>query len=233
VTEVKFCGMTRAQDVASAAALGVHYVGCIFAGGPRHRTLAEATELFAGLSGRSAPRRVGVFAGGHAREVAATAAALSLDVIQLHEDPGSADVGEHRGPGGVAPQVWAVVRCAGGRLPSQIEALWQVADAVLLDTHVPGTLGGTGVALPWDRLAAEVAQLPVWGGCRPRVVLAGGLTPDNVARAILAFRPDVVDVSSGVEQAPGIKDFSRMRAFLDAVRTADRSDQPPSTGHIP
>lgn len=233
MTEVKFCGMTRAEDVASAAALGAQYVGCIFAGGPRHRTVAEATELFASLSGPSAPRRVGVFAGRTAKEIAAMAAALSLDVIQLHADPGSADVGEQRASGAAAAQVWAVVRCAGGSLPPQIEALWQVADAVLLDARVPGALGGTGVALPWDRLAAEVAQLPVSGGRRPRVVLAGGLTPDNIARAVSAFRPDVVDVSSGIEQSPGIKDFSRMQAFLDAVRTADRSAQAPSGRHIP
>jgi len=92
--------------------------------------------------------------------------------------------------------------------------VFRAADAVVLDARVPGRLGGTGVALEWARLRDAVDRLR-----EGRVlVLAGGLTPDNVAAAADVLAPDVVDVSSGVERAPGIKDHARMCAFAAAAR---------------
>ena len=84
---------------------------------------------------------------------------------------------------------------------------------LFLDSFVDGSLGGSGVAFAWDEMATKIQSLRVG----KRVVLAGGLRPDNVARAIAAISPDVVDVSSGVESAPGIKDHDRMRLFRDAA----------------
>ena len=92
----------------------------------------------------------------------------------------------------------------------------ELGDATLIDAFVPGALGGTGVTLPWTQLAARLRS--VRGNSR--LVLAGGLRPENVAIAIAALSPDVVDVSSGVESSPGIKDHDRMRAFRDAVTHA-------------
>jgi phosphoribosylanthranilate isomerase len=89
-----------------------------------------------------------------------------------------------------------------------------VADAVVLDAKVSGRLGGTGTAFDWDGVARTLDRQRV----RARIVLAGGLNQDNVAQAVRIVAPDIVDVSSGVESAPGIKDHARMRAFGDAVR---------------
>lgn len=222
MTAVKFCGMTRLVDVELAVDLGARYVGCIFAGGPRHRTWEQAAALFEAIPRGAPTERVGVFdeaAAGEGR-LESGAAALRLDVVQLHGHASAGDLGARRG--WERSQVWAVMRCAGGRLPADAAAVWTAADALLLDAHVVGALGGTGVALPWESLSAELAILR--RDLRPgRLVLAGGLTPDNVGRAIALVHPDVVDVSSGVEHRPGIKDAGRMRAFVDAVRAADGS----------
>jgi phosphoribosylanthranilate isomerase len=88
----------------------------------------------------------------------------------------------------------------------------------VLDAYVPGALGGTGTTIPWADIAVQVQGMRDRG--RKPLVLAGGLRPENVATAIAALAPDVVDVSSGVESAPGIKDHARMRAFRDAVRAS-------------
>jgi phosphoribosylanthranilate isomerase len=88
------------------------------------------------------------------------------------------------------------------------------ADAVVLDAKVPGRLGGTGTAFDWEGVARALDR----DRGRGRIVLAGGLNPENVSRAVRIVAPDIVDVSSGVESAPGIKDHARMRAFGDAVR---------------
>jgi phosphoribosylanthranilate isomerase len=103
---------------------------------------------------------------------------------------------------------------SGAPLPADITDVMSAGDGVLLDAFVPGALGGSGVALPWDELSSEVAALRSTGKL---VILAGGLHAENVARAIATLAPDVVDVSSGVERSPGIKDHDRMRAFRDAV----------------
>jgi phosphoribosylanthranilate isomerase len=227
VTIVKMCGMTRAQDVAHAAALGVGYVGCVFVPGPRQRTASQAATVFEPLEPLSpgrGPLRAGVFGSTAPRDVVDVVAATRLDVVQLHGDPTVADVVALRSD--TRAEIWAVLRCRDGRLPASAGRLWDAGDALLLDAHVPGALGGTGVPLPWARLADQMAALRSTHPGRSRLVLAGGLTPENVGRAIELLHPDIVDVSSGVESAPGIKDHARMRAFVDAVAAAAR---PPST----
>jgi phosphoribosylanthranilate isomerase len=219
VTDVKLCGMVRAVDVAHAAALGVRYVGCVFADGPRQRTVSDAVALFASLDPVAGPRRAGVFASGDPTVLAAATGAAGLDVVQLHDDPDASTVAMVRAR--LRREVWAVVRCPDGHLPSHAAGLWEVADAVVLDAHVPGRLGGTGKTLPWRDLAGEIDASRAQARRPGRLVVAGGLTPDNVGEAIAALRPDVVDTSSGVESAPGIKELARMRAFVEAVAAAD------------
>jgi phosphoribosylanthranilate isomerase len=99
-------------------------------------------------------------------------------------------------------------------VPAEAAALIAVADAVVLDAKVPGRLGGTGTAFDWEGVARALDR----DRGRGRIVLAGGLNPENVSRAVHIVAPDIVDVSSGVESAPGIKDHARMRAFGDAAR---------------
>lgn len=210
--EIKFCGMTRAEDVAVASSLGASYVGVIFAGGPRHQTPDGAGRVFAGTA--RPPKRVGVMAEQTTDEIAQLVDALRLDVVQLHADPDARWVKKVRAA--TSADVWAVVRIAGAGLPPEVAALAEQADAIVLDARVAGGLGGSGVTLPWDRLAPSLDA--VRAQCR--IVLAGGLRPENVAEAIAFIQPDVVDVSSGVESAPGIKDHRRMRAFRDAVAGA-------------
>ena len=157
------------------------------------------------------PAAVGVFGADEVNLIVADALTAGVEVIQLHGDPRAADVRAMRTRFG--GRVWAVVRADGSVLPEWTEELFHEADAVLLDARVKGKLGGTGVALEWGALADSVAALRG----RTPVVLAGGLKPENVAEAVRVLAPDVVDVSSGVESKPGIKDHARMRAFFDAA----------------
>ncbi len=209
--DIKFCGLTRAQDAEYAATLGAKYVGVIFAGGPRQLTAELARDVL-----RSVPLevgRVGVFAEQPTDDIARAASIAGLSVVQLHANASRERIDEIRERVGV--EVWPVVRVTGA-LPISVSSLIDSADALLLDAYVPGTLGGTGVSFPWASIANE---LRIVRGDTP-IVLAGGLRTENVAEAIAALSPDVVDVSSGVESAPGIKDHDRMRAFRDAVTHA-------------
>ena len=215
MAEIKFCGMTRPEDASYAAMLGAHYVGVIFADGPRTLTLERAQVIMDGLPRRVA--RVGVFARQSPTEIAETAGRLELDVVQLHGDPTADIIADVRALW--SGRVWAVQRVAGADLPTAAVDLFDAADAVVLDARVEGTLGGTGVTLPWEQLANRLAP---WRSRRARFVLAGGLKPENVGVAIDALTPDVVDVSSGVEDRVGIKDHQRMRAFRDAVEGMTR-----------
>lgn len=210
MASVKFCGLTRAEDAREAARIGAGYVGAIFAGGPRNVTPERARELFRAAGG--GPAAVGVFGADDADEIAAGAISAGVEVIQLHGDPRAADVRAVRARFG--GRVWAVARADGSMLPEWAEELFHEADAVLLDAHVHGRLGGTGVKLEWGALADSVAALRG----RTPVVLAGGLNAANVAEAVRLLAPEVVDVSSGVESAPGIKDHVKMRAFFDAAQ---------------
>ena len=211
--EIKFCGMTRPEDAEYAADLGAAYVGVIFAGGPRTITLERAMEVLAPV--RRSVQRVGVFAEQSADEIARAADWLQLDVVQLHGGATGRRVATIRQD--FTGRVWCACRVAGGTLPTTIPETIAVSDGLLLDAFVPGALGGTGTTIAWAEIARDVTRV------RDRtksLVLAGGLRPENVAHAIGALAPDVVDVSSGVESAPGVKDHARMRAFRDAVQLA-------------
>jgi phosphoribosylanthranilate isomerase len=209
--EIKFCGLTRPEDASAAATLGAAYVGVVFAGGPRHLDAGRASEVLSAAG--EGVKRVGVFGASEPAEVARVARVAGLDVVQLHGDPDAEYVRRVRGEfGGV---VWAVVRVAAGSLALRVAELDPEADAIVLDSLVTGRLGGTGSPFDWQLVA---------DGARPRkarLVAAGGLAAHNVGEAIRVLAPHVVDVSSGVESSPGIKDHQRMRAFADAVRRHD------------
>jgi phosphoribosylanthranilate isomerase len=209
--ELKFCGLTRAEDAAMAAELGAAYAGAIFAHGPRLLDAARATAMFDGL-GASPVARVGVFAAQPVEEVARIADAVRLDVLQLH-DGGTPDrlLSLRRL---FAGRIWVVVRVSGATVAPVDASVVAAVDGVVLDTAVGGRSGGTGVAFEWQAVEPMVRS---WRGHTP-VVLAGGLNPANVAQAVRVLSPQVVDVSSGVESAPGIKDHGLMRAFAAAAR---------------
>ncbi len=206
---VKFCGLTRPEDAVAAAELGAAYVGVIFAGGPRQLTENRAAEVLADV-----PRdvgRVGVFGDQDASEIARIARRLSLRAVQLHGATDPARIAEIRAA--VGAEVWPVIRITGGELPFGAAAILTDCDVLFLDSFVPNVAGGSGVSFDWAELGTRID----WLRRGKRVVLAGGLRPDNLSRAIAALSPDIVDVSSGVESAPGIKDHNQMRLFRDAA----------------
>lgn len=208
--EIKFCGMTRREDAEFATTLGEgHYVGVIFAGGPRAITVERAMDVLAPVPEE---RRVGVFGDQSPAEIVFVAERLRLAVVQLHLNPTPERIAEIRA--GYSGDVWPVCRVAGVPLPPAVARLGALGDGLVLDSFVQGTPGGTGVPIQWTVLGPEVERIR--GGLR-RFILAGGLRPENVGMAITTLSPSVVDVSSGVESAPGIKDHGRMRAFRDAV----------------
>lgn len=219
MVRVKICGLTRTEDARMAEAAGASYLGGILASGPRLLTPDQFRHVLGPR--RHGVERVAVFGNQPAAEVLALADTLDLDVLQLHSPRSAAEVALIVRESGRT--VWPVVRVAGTVLPPDAAALASVCGALVLDAHVVGQLGGTGVALDWSGLAGEVASL------RKRVpaltlILAGGLRPGNVDAALRLLSPEVVDVSSGVESAPGVKDPVRVQQFVQAVRdTAEKS----------
>ena len=212
MTDIKFCGLTRVADVAVAVDLGASFVGAVFAGGPRRVTAEQARVLFQ----EGAPaRRVGVFGDHTPDEISRIAEAARLDVVQLHADPTPESIDAVRGATGL--EMWAAMRIANTLDEAKLDDLISSADAILFDARVAGSLGGTGMAFDWSLLTHV---LDPNRRVRARIILAGGLTPRVVARAIAAVGPHIVDVSSGVEAAPGVKDHALMRAFAGAVRDA-------------
>ena len=208
---IKFCGLTRACDVESAELLGAEYVGVIFAGGPRRRTLEQASDI---MSVSRTATRVGVFGSAGAMELRSYLDGVPLSVVQLHGDASVKEVLAVRAIG--ASEVWAVVPVVGSDLSDAADSLFLAADAVVLDTGAANGLGGTGRSFDWQAVAGKLESVRRTA----RLVVAGGLKPENVAEAIRVLRPDVVDVSSGVESSPGVKDPNLMRRFVEAARSA-------------
>lgn len=208
---IKFCGITRREDARLAAELGAAYVGSIFAESPRRLTPDQAADLWTAAGNA---KKVGVFGPAAADEILRTAAESGLDVIQLHGGADAGTIDELRGsfPG----EIWSVVRIGeNGAVVAAGDSAR--ADAILVDSYSESGLGGTGRSFDWQRESESIRAL-VAG--KPLIV-AGGLDPDNVGAAIGALAPDVVDVSSGVESSPGVKDHARMRAFVRAVASAN------------
>ena len=225
---VKICGLVRTEDAAFAAGAGASYVGSIFAGGPRAvapdvaRRNVEAARAAAARSGHQPPLAVAVVGSQRPLDAVRVAREAGADIVQLHADPDPAAVLEMRrlwgGP------VWAALRIPGTDVPPHASELFAAADAIVVDAKViGGALGGTGVALPWAELADALQQLR---GQTP-LVLAGGLRSDNVEAAAALLRPDVVDVSSGVESMPGMKRHAEVLSFIIAARRA-RPTAPPA-----
>lgn len=218
---VKICGLVRPDDAAAAAAAGARYVGAILAGGPRLVTAGKAREMFDHASNCT---RVVVVGHEPVDDIVRAAMEAGADIIQLHGDPSPRMVQDlrDRWPGGI----WAVLR-----VPPQsfdrvrAAALFSAADGVVLDAFVPGALGGTGVSIDWQALAAPLREVRTVSDASALLVLAGGLTPQNVKIGIRLLSPDVVDVSSGVELAPGIKDHARVQRFIDAARGNSGDDE--------
>ncbi len=206
-TKIKICGLTRRDDVLQAAELGADLLGFVFAKSPRRVTPERVVEISAGLPKEIL--KVGVFVDASLAEVKDVAAFCGLDVLQLH---GAEDSDYCRALNSF--KLLKVVRLGVGRnLPdSSLSSYW----ATLFDTWLPDQAGGGGKVFDWRQV------LP-WSG--RRFFLAGGLTPENVGRAIAMTKPFGVDVSSGVEISPGIKDATKIRKFIAAVRKADKGDE--------
>jgi phosphoribosylanthranilate isomerase len=197
---IKVCGLTRADDVAAAGRADIDAVGFVlWPGSPRAVAVARAAEL-----GRGLPPwvvRVGVFVSTSVDAVAAAVRDAGLGAVQLH---GIADPAPYRAL--AVPVLWSSPLREGDADPTA-----PPGTTLMLDAYDPRRHGGTGRSIDWTRAAAIAA--------RERLVLAGGLTADNVADAIAVVAPYGVDVSSGVEDAPGIKSATRLHAFVEAVRT--------------
>lgn len=215
MSAVKICGLTRTTDATHAVDSGASYVGAIMAGGPRLLTMEQARAVLG--PHRHEVQRVVVFGDQRPEEVIATVRELDLDIAQLHGGCTPASITAIRLATG--REVWPVLRIAGTTLPVDAVALGASAGAVVLDAHVVGQLGGTGVELDWFGLreAVEALRAAVPG---IRVILAGGLRPTNVIDAIRLLSPDVLDVSSGVESETGVKDPMLVEQFVAAVRSA-------------
>jgi phosphoribosylanthranilate isomerase len=202
---VKICGITRSEDAEAAIALGAGALGFVFwPKSPRYVDPEAARAIVAALPPFVAT--VGVFVDQSARLVNGVAARVGLSAVQLHGDEPVTVVDEIDRP---------VVKAFAMSDTTRIEeaAAWPARVRLLIDVCDPAARGGTGRTVDWQRAAAVAAGRPV--------LLAGGLKAENVAEAIRTVRPFGIDVSSGVESAPGVKDHARMRALFDEVRRVD------------
>ena len=207
--EVKICGLTRRSDAEVVAAAGARYAGVVLApGGKRSITPTAAAALFANLP----LVRVGIFVDAPIDVVSLDADVAGLDVLQLHGNEPVTTVRALRARG--RWRVWKAVRLrAPDDLTRAVGDYGGEVDGLLLDAWSPDAAGGTGTRFDWAALAPVRAGLPT----RVRLIVAGGLTPGNVDLAIRILTPDVVDVSSGVELSPGVKDPSAIPAFVAAA----------------
>ena len=225
---VKICGNTNLEDAALAAELGADAVGFVFAPSVRQMTAAQVAAITRELHGPV--ERVGVFHSLDAEEIARAAAEAGLTAVQLHGGlaEGLLERLAQRFAGGVRMiQVlhWTVDNFgdgaaveSAGQLAAQIErvAALGLVDRVLIDSKVGGATGGTGVAFDWSAARSVFASV---GGVR--MIVAGGLRPNNVAHAVAQLGPWGVDVSSGVEASPGRKDAALVAKFIENARRVE------------
>jgi phosphoribosylanthranilate isomerase len=207
MTRVKICGVTLADDAAAVASAGVDFIGLNFWPKSKRYLAPERAPMIAAIA-RScgSAKLVGVFVDASVADVLAVTSRVDLDIIQLHgsETPQAcAQIAS-----AVYRPIWKAIAVSSLSSIERLDA-WPV-DAILLDSAAP-MRGGSGV--PFDHGIAQMAS------GKP-IVLAGGLSPETVAAAIARVKPFAVDVASGVEAAPGVKDRAKVAAFVAAVRSA-------------
>lgn len=201
---VKICGITSAADAVAVADAGADAIGLMFyEGSPRHVTLGQAKVISAALPPNV--MRVGVFVGADEAFVHQALTECMLNILQFHGDETPEDCSRY------PVMTLKAFRVKGEETLQQLEAY--PTAGYLLDAYVKDSLGGTGATFNWD-LAVRAQEFG-----KP-ILLAGGLTPDNVADAVRKVQPFGVDVSSGVESEPGRKDPARMKAFVEAAKNA-------------
>lgn len=207
VVRCKICGITRLEDALAAVAAGADAIGLVFyARSPRSVSIEQARSIVAGLP--PFVTTVGLFVDMPQAEIEQVLAAVPLDLLQFHGDESATDCDALKRP---------YIKALRVRAQDDVTALvdaYPDARAVLLDTFVDGVPGGTGQAFDWALVPARLGK---------PVILAGGLTPENVAAAIAQVQPYAVDVSGGVELAKGIKDAAKVKDFVRAVRTVEGS----------
>lgn len=208
MTRIKFCGITTLEDADRALAAGAWAIGLIFwPGSPRRCSPAAAVEIAAAAKRRA--EVVGVFVNATLDHVAEIADAVGLTMLQLHGDEGPAYGAEAARRTGCK-----VIKAIRVRSRADVQAVSPFhTDYHLLDSYTPGVPGGTGETFAWEISRAHRGSIPL--------ILSGGLNAGNVADAIAAVRPFAVDVASGVERAPGLKDPDQLEAFAAAVRAAE------------
>src|SRR6266542_4559517 len=208
--KIKICGITNGNDARAAIAAGADALGFIFyEQSPRHISIAAVAKI-----ARELPpfvSRVGVFVDPTEKLIAEAQAECGLDALQFHGQESPAFCEQFAN--------YKIIKSFRIQNAESLRALpaYQTT-AWLLDSHVPGQLGGTGTQFNWE-LAGEARKLG-----RP-IILAGGLTASNVAEAVRKVQPYAVDVSTGVESAPGRKDPGKLREFITAVLKADSPDR--------
>ncbi len=210
MVRIKICGVTTPEDAQFALDVGADAVGLnFFSQSPRYLSPPKAAAIIRALPAFAVP--VGVFVGMPLRQVCAIAFQLGLRAVQTYDAPAVED----SFPFAHIP-TFRVKDIASldliRKFVEQTRGLGVPPSAVLLDSHVAGQYGGTGERAPWELLKGFDPGVPV--------ILAGGLTPDNVAEAVATVRPWGVDVASGVESAPGIKDRDKIAAFVKNSRRA-------------
>lgn len=200
---VKICGITRVEDALAAARLGADAIGLVFyAKSPRAVSIDQARAVVRALP--PFVTTVGLFVDAAPEEIRRVLAAVPLDLLQFH---GNETPEACRGYG--RPYLKALRMCEAADLAVMARPYADAA-GILVDTYVEGVPGGTGQAFDWSRLPVRLAS---------PMILAGGLTPDNVAVAVTQVQPWAVDVSGGVESAPGVKDAAKIAAFIRGVNS--------------
>lgn len=206
-TRIKICGITRPEDGIDAARLGADAIGLVFYdASPRAVTLAQARAVVEALP--PLLTTVGLFVNPQPSWVEEVLVGVPLGLLQFHGDESPADCRRYRRP------YLKAVRMREGVNLARVMTDYRDAAGILLDSYQAGAYGGTGTRFEWDRIPAH----------RPRpIVLAGGLTAQNIEQAIRQVQPDAVDVSGGVEAENGIKDAAKIAAFIRGVRNAEGS----------
>lgn len=205
-TRIKVCGITRAEDAHAAIACGVDALGFVFVQeSPRYCAPHKAVEIINSLP--PFVTVVALFMNNAPEEIQSVLREQRFDLLQFHGDEGPENCARY-----ALPYIKAIPM--GGQTDIHAYAKSHArARGFLLDSHAPGAAGGSGQVFDWKRIPGDFEK---------PVILAGGLNPENVARAICEAKPFAVDVSSGVERAKGIKDANKIAAFVKAVQEGDK-----------